>query len=373
VSRRSGTGKTLALQIGQSVWGNPKNTFAFADTANSVMGRMAQLRNLPGYWDEIRLGGDPRVQRQFIQMLFQITGGREKARLNQKAELRELGSWETLVVCTSNFGLAEAVQTQDGGMTAGLNRVLEFQVAALDDSKRCRPEELRPINTNYGVAGVEYAKWLSTHRKQCQLDVTEVYHKLEAKLGSTAEERFSLASLVGMYLGAKWAKDASIIDLDSGAILKFLIQAFLQQRTAIEEVSETNTDSEHGPANIVAMYMQEHQRAIAQIRVQPRRGHTVPDNNVLDAGSQHQSTAAVLSHDGTLTIPAGSLNLFMKGRGVTSPKGFIDQLAGCVEKRCLYPALTDSTTSRQRCYVITRTTQSSYLFPDDDSPDETSE
>ena len=45
-SRKSGTGKSSAMQVAQAVWGHPiKGVNALNDTPNAVMHKLGKLRN----------------------------------------------------------------------------------------------------------------------------------------------------------------------------------------------------------------------------------------------------------------------------------------------------------------------------------------
>ena len=54
-SRTSGVGKTTAMMLGQAVWGHPRTGMStLNDTTNSMMKKIADLKSLPVYWDELR-------------------------------------------------------------------------------------------------------------------------------------------------------------------------------------------------------------------------------------------------------------------------------------------------------------------------------
>lgn len=366
VSRASGTGKTVGIKLAQAVWGDPMAMFALSDTPASMFKRLGMLGNLPAYWDEVRISADRREKRQHVNLLYQTTLGREKARMKQNTDLHELASWETLIVCTSNEGIREHVKDIDHGMTAGMNRVLEFNVRPLDEAKRCRSTAFSDINNHYGYAGIAYAQWITKHRKQCEKEAEATLHKLEQALGASAEQRYLVAAITAVYLGAKWAKAAAIIDLDPGACLKFLLAAYQEHGELLAETNESNANSEYSPVQIVANFLSQNQRRTAVIKERFKRGGTPPtDMNILRGVDGSQETVAVVSMDGELVIPCKVLDEYMRARDVTSPRALMKNAmpATITAQRQFPKLLPGDACGRVWCYVIDRISTTTALFP----------
>ena len=58
------TAKTTAISLAQAVWAQPEKMSQIQDTTNSVMGKLAALRHLPLYWDELKLEDEMQGDRQ---------------------------------------------------------------------------------------------------------------------------------------------------------------------------------------------------------------------------------------------------------------------------------------------------------------------
>lgn len=371
VSRESGTGKTVGIKLAQAVWGDPMAMFALTDTPASMFKRLGMLGNLPAYWDEVRIGSDRREKRQHVNLLYQTTLGREKARMKQNTELHDLASWETLIVCTSNEGIREHVKDIDHGMTAGMNRVLEFTVRPLDEAKRCRSTAFSEINTHYGHAGIVYAQWLLSHRKACAKEAEATLHKLERTLGASAEQRYLVAAITAIYLGSKWAKQCGVVDLDPAACLRFLIAAYREHGEVLEAASERNTNSENSPVQIVANFLSQNQRGLAVIHNRFARGGIQPtEQNIFRGVDSSRETVAVVSLDGELVIPCKVLDDHMRQRDIAAPRNLMNHtMPHCTLAQRQYPKLLPGEqVGRVWCYVIERQPETAALFP---SPEDT--
>src|SRR6202012_4023325 len=160
-SRESGIGKSTAVTIAQAVWGNPKSGIqGLSDTENAVMGIVGDIKSLPLYWDELKTDQDTK---KFVKMTFQISAGKGKSRMDSKAQLREPGEWQTLVISASNESIIDHVTSQTNTTTAGMMRIFEYQVVPSDRGRisTSDAEIIRSkLNNNYGHVGLKYAQFL---------------------------------------------------------------------------------------------------------------------------------------------------------------------------------------------------------------------
>src|SRR5690606_28476387 len=120
-SKASGIGKSTSLKVAQAVWGDPvKAVQSLSDTQNAVMNKLGEIRSLPLYWDELKTEDDTK---KFVNITFQTTQGKEKARMSRSVTQREPGSWQTLLVSASNDSLLDYVIGRTNMTTAGIYRV----------------------------------------------------------------------------------------------------------------------------------------------------------------------------------------------------------------------------------------------------------
>lgn len=240
ISRDSGTGKTTALRAAQSVWGRPQGGInALDDTVNAVTRRLEILQNLPAYWDELRM----REQvDEFIKLIFQLSQGKGKSRMNSAAVLQRTGTWSTLIGVAGNEPLVSIVNQKVGATDAGALRLLEIEIPPLRTNGVAR--HLRAFNgleRHYGQAGVTYASWLAQNASEAEDLTANALAKLDAKLHAANSERFWLACIACVYAGAFIAtRRIQVVNFDLRALAGFLVKIFLDMRAKLAPKSELN-------------------------------------------------------------------------------------------------------------------------------------
>lgn len=151
---KTGTGKTLALMLGASVWANPKGgeyTQTFNATAVGLERTAAFLHNLPVMLDELQTiskRGD------FEDLMYQLTEGTGRSRGTKDASLRATGRWANSIITT---GEQPITRIDSGGGT--INRIVEIDCSSIDMFDN--PRELaKDIKENYGYLGEAFVQCL---------------------------------------------------------------------------------------------------------------------------------------------------------------------------------------------------------------------
>lgn len=254
VSRESGVGKSSALKLSQSVWGSPTHGInAIDDTPKSVARKLGFLHNLPAYWDELR--GHNTIE-EFLTLAFQVTQGKEKTRLDQSASLREIHTWETMLIVASNDSIFDAMGSFAIGSDAGVARTFEIIVEPFN-SPASRAEVgllFESLHMNYGHAGRVYAQYLATHAELVRAKVQTMRVKLGESVIERQAERFWLAMMASMIVGAQIAKELKLIDIDIRTMASYLVQNMTRLRGRSAESMQSSD-----PREILATYIQQHQ------------------------------------------------------------------------------------------------------------------
>lgn len=244
-SALSGIGKSTAVAIGQGVWASPvKTTQTLNDTENSLFNKIGQLRSLPMYWDEQR-GEDPK---KFVQTLFRLGQGKEKARLNRDIKQRESGTWQTILLTASNDTIADHVQGATPTTQAGIYRLFEFEVeppttAQIDVTQAQRMLDM--LNSNYGNIGLEYAKFLATNYSKIYAEVGEYAKELGAELGIANDERFWIALISCVLMGARYANTLGVTDFHLDELKTFLVGNLANMREEVRKATVDTTNPDH--------------------------------------------------------------------------------------------------------------------------------
>lgn len=238
-SSDSGMGKTTALRIGQAVWGHPRGAVnGTNDTLNHVAGKMAQTRAIPIFWDEIKT--DQQGQK-FANLVFDVTGGKEKGRMTSEARIAGTGMWETMLVAANNASIVEEVQRANKTTTAGIFRVFEFVMPNLDTkiSPTVADQMVLRLNHNYGQPGIVYAKFLGENVERVHKETVDRRAALEVTWEVRREERFWLCTCACLLQGAIYANELGLTSFDMPRMADFLRETFRAMRG---EVSSAPVD-----------------------------------------------------------------------------------------------------------------------------------
>jgi len=346
ISTASGVGKSSSLTAAQAVWGDPKGAIhAATDTPLSLSKKMGFTKNLPAYWDDIK---GERTFEAFAELLFQITQGKEKSRLNQQAELRAIETWDCLAVVAANDSIIEISRQYSKGSDAGISRIFEMR---LED----RPTDavaatfFDGCRNNYGHAGAVYAKWLAENRPVAEAAVIRTTERLSRELGMQSEERFWIAAISTLVVGARLAKTLGLVDFDVVALEKFLIARFHQLRGG-----KTAATVEAGPERQVADLIYDYQGSTLLIDTIPKFNKAKPTAvrhpklNIVDV--------VLVREDGLLRVRKSLFYAWCKARSFSADtlKTKLEK-AGAVKEKNVDPMAgcsPYSQGSRTACYDI---------------------
>ena len=279
-SRASAVGKSSAFQIGTSVWGNLKTMLSLDDTTNAVHYRIGQAKILPAYWDEIHVDRD--VAKNVINTFFKLSQGRDKARLHANVTLRETGDWKTILIAAGNRPLMDYVVYERSDTDAGALRLFEFLIDR-------PPTELNPAaaqtialaGANPGHAGRVYAKWLAQNTDRVRQLLVEHSDILRKGLGAETGERFYVAGMACVLVGAKIAKSLDLVDFDIPGMYEemrhafFVLRAERRKNTPIGEGGKVNLE------DILAKFIADHASDRLVTTTFARRGRPLAGRDVV--------------------------------------------------------------------------------------------
>lgn len=246
-SPTSGTQKSTALKVAQSVWGNPvAGMNRLDDTLNAVGKKLGQLRHLPVCWDELQQQAQAE---SFASLGFALTLGTEKGRMGADTQLREAGSWATMLVACANTSIREIMlrgSTQNSA--AGVNRLVEVRVASvpMTTSAVTAAMLIGQTHDNFGHAGAAYAQALARLAPTLKARLARVAESIEKATGNGSEERFWTTAAATMLLGAAIANTLDggrLIQFDVPALHSFLVDAIKRQQVSrADDVVATETE-----------------------------------------------------------------------------------------------------------------------------------
>lgn len=157
---KSSTAKTLTSRLAASMWTNPDSEKIFKSmhsTSNALYKRLDGRFGVPMFLDEGKVASDINTE----DFLISIANEREKDRLNPDATEKATGTWNTIVVVTSEEHIHDKNVSQNGGPAVRVHNA-EYFSYTIDSSHADAIEEF--ANNNYGVLGRIFTDWLIAHR-----------------------------------------------------------------------------------------------------------------------------------------------------------------------------------------------------------------
>ena len=209
----TGTGKTVALMVAMSIWGNPRMgglVKTMNMTKNAIMRNAAFLCSIPFAGDELQTIKD-KWQGNFDQLIYQITEGVDRGRAKAYGGVEDTKTWKNSFIFT---GEEPITKVNSGG--GSKNRVIEI---AIDGPLVADGHYVSSmVQENYGFAGkkfveyiqeTEFCKIMDRYREifeaLCQLDTTDkqamamacmlLADEIAVKLFFTAEQPLQIAQV----------------------------------------------------------------------------------------------------------------------------------------------------------------------------------
>lgn len=187
----SGTGKTVALMLAASVWGDP-SVGSYIQTFNSTQVGLektaAFLNNVPLCVDELQLSKDSHGKSRFD--VYQLAQGVGRTRGNKGGGIDKTPTWSLCVLTTG-----ESPLTTDSAGAGAINRVIDIECKAADSVIKDGFCTSSTVKQNYGYAGKAFIEALE---KEDFEKLTDKYQFLLKELlsGSTTEKQAMAAAIL---------------------------------------------------------------------------------------------------------------------------------------------------------------------------------
>ena len=215
---RTTSGKTTAIRLAASVWGNPDehapDSFVGGWDATEVYIERAcsMLTGLPLLLDDTKRARNPALVGKII---YEVAQGRGRSRGNVKS-ISRTGTWRTILLSTGESPATSF--TEDGGTRA---RVLEIPGCPFGQANEETTELVKKLNAalmaNFGHAGPLFVQWLIKNRDAMD-EYVEEYQSAIARYSAMLPDdrsRIDLAvvdrlahSAAAIYVAAMCAHDA---------------------------------------------------------------------------------------------------------------------------------------------------------------------
>ena len=250
----SGSGKSTALFMCNSVYGHPKDLVAIPkDTMNARMHMLGVMNNLPFTMDEItNMKSD-----EFSDLTYGMSQGRGKNRVEAGVnKLRKNNTkWQNISLSSGNASFYEKLGSLKNTPDGEMMRLMEYTIGysdaiPMEEGKRMFDHQLLE---NYGHAGDIYAQWLVGHKEEAVQQLKEVQAKIDKELRLSQRERFWSGVVACNIMGGLIAKSLGLHDYNMKEIYKWACGM-------IRDIREDSTAPRDDPSSVVGDFINRHIR-----------------------------------------------------------------------------------------------------------------
>lgn len=186
---KSGTGKTVALMIAMSVWGNPKIGHLVKNLNSTSVGLeriSAFLNNIPFACDELQAVKSK--YSNFNELIYSLTQGEGKSRGTIDGGIQEQLKWNCAFLTTG-----EEPITSDTSKEGVKNRVIEIEEnePLVENGK----EIVNFLIENYGFAGKEFIENLPSE-DELKKRHRDIFDELTKLTNSTGKQTNAIATVI---------------------------------------------------------------------------------------------------------------------------------------------------------------------------------
>lgn len=217
----SGSGKSLSLMLGMSIWGNPAQGKLFSSINNTLFSmelKMFALQNVPFAGDELQ--NLLMKERNYDSLVYMISNGVGRGRGNKELEIVHNKTWKLAALTTGEDAIIK-----DNSHSGASARVLEVYANEdlFPDMDGRKIAQL--LTQNYGYAGKEFIRnIIKTGKEEINRLYDIEYNELKKKENLNIKQInvFALVLLADK-LANKWIfKDDQILDAEELIKLKVI-------------------------------------------------------------------------------------------------------------------------------------------------------
>lgn len=188
-SCESGTGKTVALMVAASVWGNPELGTYIQSFNSTVVGHekmAAFLNNIPLCIDELQLSKDASGKSKFD--VYQLAQGVGRTRGNKSGGVDKTPTWSNCILTTG-----ETPIVREGAGAGAVNRVIDLECPSGERVVQNGQEIVNIVKNNYGHAGKKFVENLDVDKAK---ELYNEYFKILNATNTTEKQSMAAAMIM---------------------------------------------------------------------------------------------------------------------------------------------------------------------------------
>ena len=230
VTGGKGVGKTTALMMACSVYGDPAKLMFYGRDNIAAHGRkLGLLSNIVAAFDEMT-GLTTQEASDFTSFLTQGRGRGDSSE----------AQWSCLPVACANDSIVRALMSKKNDNAAQMSRLMEIQAGDFNKTrpaKEIKADEaiLRGIPENYGHAGHAYVSFVMSRLDKIKQLIALEQDRFQEDCGLNSNYRFWPYMCSRLYVGLAIAKILRLVDYDPGKFRAYLVDLATQAREGTDE------------------------------------------------------------------------------------------------------------------------------------------
>lgn len=233
MSNKSGTGKTTAQMVVNSIFGHPSGLLMRKnDTQLAKMQWVGMLNSIAATMDEVTNMTDEAIS----ELIYDIPQGRGRHRMeSQSNKLRANNiSWSTFLITSSNSSLYDKLTRLKGTPDGELRRLIEIRISRPEDITKAESDAVfGALNDNYGVAGPAYIKYILNNMAEVVALVRSFQTKFDEALELDQSDRFYSIVCACIFAGASIASTLGLHAIPIAPVFDFAVKQLGTIRTEV--------------------------------------------------------------------------------------------------------------------------------------------
>lgn len=254
MSNKSGTGKTTAQMVVNSIFGHPSELLMKkSDTTMSKVQWMGMLNSIAATMDEVTNLEDEELS----ELVYDIPQGRGKHRMEASSnKLRaNVISWATFVIMSSNSSLYDKLRRLKSTSDGELRRLIELRITRpVEVSKQESDQVFGALEENYGVAGPVYMQHVLKTIPEVEVLARKIQRKLDADLALDQSDRFYSIVLACAFAGGTIAARLGLHSINVQRVYQY---ALTTMNTIRRDVVQPASNTELAAQETLTTYINE--------------------------------------------------------------------------------------------------------------------
>lgn len=254
MSNKSGTGKTTAQMIVNSIFGHPSELLMKKnDTGMSKMQWLGTLNSIAGTMDEVTNYSDDELS----DLLYDIPQGRGKNRMeSQTNKLRANNtSWATFVIMSSNSSLYDKLARHKSTSDGELRRLIELRITRpIEVTKQESDAVFGILVENYGVAGPVFIQYVMKNKDKVIAQFKKIQQKVDTDLNLDQSDRFYSTVLACAFTAGSIATKLGLLSIDIARVYQYALTTIASIR---QDVIQPASNTEAAAEETLSLYINE--------------------------------------------------------------------------------------------------------------------